>query len=181
LAALTILPAIPAAALIARDSHPTAAWIVLTILTAMALSGVAQMLPFTRLWPKEVGDITPDQGGASLTILVANICYESEQYEAVSAAIQQTNPDLLLLIEPDQTWREALADLASDFPHRIEDVAGEGLGLALWSKLELHDTKIEHVVSKRRPSMFANIALADGRSIRFVGLHPTPPGLKDST
>ncbi len=181
LAALNILPAIPAAILITRDSYPVAAWIVLACLAAMAISGLVQLAPFTRLWHKEVGDLDSKQGGVEITILVANICYESSQHDEVSQAIRSVGPDVLLLIEINDTWRNVLAELASDFPHRIEDIAGEGLGLALWSKIELSDTKIEHIVSERRPSIFADITLSDDRTIRFVGLHPTPPGLKDST
>jgi endonuclease/exonuclease/phosphatase (EEP) superfamily protein YafD len=181
LAALNVLPAIPATILIARDSYPIAAWIVLACLAGMVASALVQLAPFTRLWRKEVDGVDPKEGGDGVTIMVANICYESDQHENMARAIEQAGPDVLLLIELDQPWRDALADLAAQFPHRVEDIAGEGLGLALWSKLELSDTKVEHIVSDRRPSIFADVAVSDDRNMRFVGLHPTPPGLKDST
>ncbi|MFI4915315.1 MAG: endonuclease/exonuclease/phosphatase family protein [Phycisphaerales bacterium JB060] len=182
LAALTILPAIVLLGLMARGSGRAVAASLIVALLAFAVSGLIQMLPFSRFWRKEVPALTGEASSDStLTILVANICYESDQYEKVADAIRSANPDLLLLIEVNETWRDSLERLAERFPHRVESISGEGLGLALWSQRELRETHIDHIVSERRPSIFADVNLADGRSVRFVGLHPTPPGLRDST
>ncbi len=182
LSALTILPAVPLLALLARDSEPLAASILLVLLILMACSGLVQMAPFTRLWRREVQDlIDSTEESAMLTILVANICYENEEHRAVADSISRADPDVLLLIELDTKWRDALADLADRFPHRVESIAGEGLGLGLWSKRPLSNESIEHLISERRPSIFADLQMPDGRALRFVGLHPTPPGLQDST
>lgn len=182
LAAVTILPAIVLLVLMARGSARVVAASLIVVLLAFALSGLVQMLPFSRLWRKEVPALTGrSSDDSTLTILVANICYESDQYDEVAAAITNADPDLLLLIEVDEPWREALDGLAERYPHRVESISGDGLGLALWSRRQLRDAHVDHLVSERRPSIFADVDLADGRSVRFVGLHPTPPGLCDST
>lgn len=182
LAALTSVPAVPLLVIISRDAGAWFATALLVLLLAMAASGVVQLLPFTRLWSREVeglGEAARNED--SLRILVANVRYESRQFEAVSNAILEADPDLLLLIEIDETWHSALHSLAQGYPHRIESIADEGLGLALWSRRPLGWGGIEHLISERRPSIVAEVETPDGRTIRFVGLHPTPPGLRDST
>lgn len=182
LAALTGLPAIPLVVLILCDATSSAAAILLLLLLAMAVSGLVQMLPFTRLWAREVGSLKDTERGATqLSLLVANICYESDRHEQIARTIQKIDPDLMLLIEIDEPWRGALDKLTDEFQYRIESINGEGLGLALWSKHLIRDGQIEHLISDRRPSIFANVEAPDGRIVRFVGLHPTPPGLRDRT
>lgn len=186
LAGLAVVPVFPLLLLLARGSHQTEAIVTLCVLAVLALWGLAQLMPFTRLWHKEVGELeaptgNPSPNGSAFTIFVANIRYESTEYESVAHVLMETDADLLLLIEVNQPWFDALAAVRDRYPHRIESIAGEGLGLALWSKRPFHDGHIEHIISKRRPSIFADFDLDDGRRIRFVGLHPTPPGLRDST
>ena len=181
LAALTVVPAIPLLVLIARNAHVLESMIVLGLLVIMALWGLALFLPYSRFWRKDVGDLAPAGNGSTITFLVANICYESDQYREMSKTIAEAGADVLLLIEVNDTWRRKLEELSTEYEHRIEDISGEGLGLALWSKLPLKDSRIDHIIEERRPSIFADIELPDGREINFVGLHPTPPGLRDST
>jgi endonuclease/exonuclease/phosphatase (EEP) superfamily protein YafD len=181
LAALTIVPALPLIALIIRESHATEAAILLAILLGMALLGLGQMLPFTGLWRKEVADLDGRADDGQISILVANICYESDQHDAMRSVIEKADPDVMLLIEVNDVWSRALDPLRAAYPHRVESVADEGLGLVLWSRLEMRDGRIEHIMSERRPAIFADIQAPDSRWLRFVGLHPTPPGLRDST
>ncbi len=181
LASLTVVPAIPLFVLLARGSHQTQAVIALLVLTALALWGLCQLLPFTRLWPKEVDDLGSIGEGSTVSILIANICYESERHESVAQAILEADAEVLLLIEINGVWHDALGSVRDRYPHRVESIAGEGLGLALWSTHELRNGRIEHILEARRPSIHADIELGDGRAIRFVGLHPTPPALRDST
>ena len=181
LAGLTVVPGLLLAVVLLHNSYAIHAWILLGVLALIALLELVQLLPFTRLWPREVPDIGADGHHSSLTLLVANICYASDRYNELASAIKEVDPDVLLLIEVDGNWSARLQHLEHQYEHRIQDVLGEGLGLALWSKLPLHDARIEHLISTRRPSIFADIELGNGRKVSFVGVHPTPPALADST
>ncbi|MEM8758029.1 MAG: endonuclease/exonuclease/phosphatase family protein, partial [Planctomycetota bacterium] len=88
------------------------------------------------------------------------------------------SPDLLLVVEIDEPWFEALAEVRGRYPHRVECVRGDGLGIALWSRLELGSPSVSFLVSDRRPSVWARVMLPGAKTVRFVGLHPTPPGLE---
>lgn len=145
---------------------------------AIACFEATYTLPFTPLWPTEVAATTEP---VNLRLMVANIEYENDRYDEVAQAIERQDPDVLLLIEFDDKWSEALQPLRKNYQHHIEVVRGEGLGLAMWSKLPVESEEVKYLVTERRPSIFAKLKLADGTLCELVGVHPTPPGLSDST
>ncbi|WP_165698829.1 endonuclease/exonuclease/phosphatase family protein [Bremerella volcania] len=153
-------------------------WILGGGILAAACWQAAHVLPFTPLWPQELADASEQK---NLRLMVANIKYSNTQFDEVSQVIQQQDPDLLLLIEINQKWKSELDPLRQAYPHHVEVIRDEGLGLALWSKLPILNEEVKYLVSKLRPSIFATLALPDGKTVQVAGLHPTPPGLKDDT
>ena len=139
----------------------------------------SHIVPFSKLWPTEVKAISKGQMG--VRIVVSNLDYENEDPESVSAELMDENPDILLLVEYDDEWHRRLSDIRNDFPFRHEEVRGEGLGMAIWSKLPFDSAETRHLVSDRRASLWVKLNLNSGAPVNFVGVHPTPPGLKDST
>lgn len=152
-----------------------------TILMALAVGlwQLAHVLPYTPVWQTEV----PSADGAAnaFRVLVANVEIGNSQKQQVLETIESHNPDLLLLVEVDQKWLEALAPLREVMPHTVDQPREEGLGISLWSRYPLREADVEHLVSERRASIHADVKLPSGELVHFVGIHPTPPGLMDST
>ncbi len=153
-------------------------WILGGIILAAACFQAAYVLPFTPVWPHELATATKP---TNLRLMVANIEYTNLKTEGVWQTIEQHDPDLLLLIEINSRWKSDLDSLRQAYPHRVEAIRDEGLGLALWSKLPIHRQEVKYLVTDRRPSLFATLVLPDGKAIEVAGVHPTPPGLKDET
>lgn len=147
------------------------------LLLFLAVWQLGYVAVFTPAWRVEVP--AAKTSSECFSLLVANLKVENREHDAVQKMIRDINPDLLLLIEIDDAWHDALQSEADARPHKIDVTAPDGLGLALWSKLELPDEKVEHLVTEKRPSIFAQVKLRDGRNVHFVGVHPTPPGLPD--
>ncbi len=130
------------------------------------------ILPFTRLWPREIAQATR----TDVRFLVSNLKVKNGQHATVREVLAAEEADVLLLIEIDETWAEALAPLRERFTHHSEELRGEGLGIALWSKVPVNAVEVRHLVSDKRASIHADMTIA-GREVAFVGLHPAPPGL----
>lgn len=141
--------------------------------SAAVIIQAAQVAPYTTLWPKSV----PTTRSDSTSLLVVNLDVRNDRKDEVAASIRGVDADLLLVIELDEHWEDGLRALRSRYPHRVGVTRSEGLGIALWSKLPLKDARVEHLVSDRRASVHATVQPARGPSFRFVGVHPTPPGL----
>ncbi len=150
----------------------------LCVLTAVVLWQVSLMLPFTRLWRVELPAGDPDAEQA-LRLVVANVCFENEQRELACRAIMELDCDLLLMIEIDEHWDRALEPYRKDYPHRSEHIAGEGVGICLWSRLPIERVRVKYLVSDKRASIHAAVRDRVGERFEFVGVHPTPPALAD--
>jgi len=132
----------------------------------------AQIVRYTPVWPVSV---EPAESRV-VRLAVMNLDKHNERHAEVAALIGELGPDLLLLIEIDRSWADGLSETAELFEHRIEDVESDGLGIALWSRLELRDIEKQELVSEKRTSIHGRAVLPDGREVELVGLHPTPPG-----
>ena len=137
------------------------------------------MIQFSPIWSKEIA--VAGSNSPSTKFVVSNLDYENEKPEPVSQQLAEEQPDVLLLVEYNEAWQLRLVELRSRFAYHHEEVRGEGLGMALWSNLPIKQSETRFLVSERRPSIWAELELKSGEPLNFVGVHPTPPGLLDST
>lgn len=146
--------------------------VLLGALIAVILWQGWHIAPYTPLWPKAV----PTAQHSDFSLLVCNLDIRNTQHDQIAAMLREEDPDILILVELDQTWHDRLQTIADAYPHMTETVLPDGLGLGVWSKLPLSDTEIRHIVSERRPSIFTTVTL-DTHEIRLVAIHPTPPAM----
>jgi endonuclease/exonuclease/phosphatase (EEP) superfamily protein YafD len=155
------------------------------VLAALALFGICTVVqsvyvaPFLSIWPVDVPSAKGMEGGERLRVLVSNLYNENERREELARWLERDDIDLLILAEVDDEWMRVLGGVRERYEYRLEAIHPEGLGMALWSKLELSDATVEYLVSEDRPSLHARVRLGDGRSIAVNAVHPAPPGLKD--
>jgi endonuclease/exonuclease/phosphatase (EEP) superfamily protein YafD len=177
-------------AVVAEGSAPgDLAWWLLVLL-GVILWQTGHVWRYTRLWKPQVQPIEQpceshaddrDYAGAEgpcFRLMSSNLDKRNTRYDQARAVFEQHRPDLLQLIEIHDDWAEGLAPLREHYPHRIEHITDDGLGIALWSRLELEDAKLVFPVSDYRASIHAWVHLQDGRRIRYIGTHPVPPGLR---
>lgn len=148
----------------------------------LLIAGIWQwshVIPFTFAWPTEVAS-TPESIQDDFRLLVVNLSYQNDAYSEVIAEIEAADPEVLILIEIDQRWSSGLKALRAKYTHHHDEVRGEGLGISVWSKLAMPSAATRFIVEDRRPSIWATLSHEHGK-LNLVAVHPTPPGLKDST
>jgi endonuclease/exonuclease/phosphatase (EEP) superfamily protein YafD len=136
----------------------------------------AHVIRYTPVWRTDV----PAYAGADeheLRVMVSNLDFENTRYDAARSVITDMNPDVLLLVELNGRWERALQRVADRFPYRSTEAREDGRGIALWSHLPLRDTEVRFLVDDDRPSVHADVEFVGGQRVRFIGVHPTPPGL----
>lgn len=154
----------------------------LVVLLACFFWQLSHVVAYTPLIKVELPNADDTVRGLT-SIAVVNVQFDNAEPHLVVKQLEKLDSDLLLLMEVDERWAKVLAPLESRYPHRAGVVREKGLGILLWSKPKLIDPAVEHLVSEDRASIHAGIELPDGTTFRFVGVHPTPPGLakqKDS-
>jgi endonuclease/exonuclease/phosphatase (EEP) superfamily protein YafD len=94
---------------------------------------------------------------------------------------RRLEPDVLLAMETDAWWDRELSALEGDYPHRVREPLENTYGMHLFSKLELVDPEVRHLLEDDVPSIHAGIRLRSGAVIEFHGVHPKPPDVDQDT
>lgn len=122
--------------------------------------------------------------GSRLRVLSVNVQMGNHQAEELLELVRRHEPDLFFAIETDAWWNEQLATLQSSFPDHVDhfdETGGDYFGLHLFSKYPLLDPEVRFLTRNDAPSVFTGIRLPGGDRIEFVGIHPKPPTIGQSS
>lgn len=159
-------------ALVWRPAQGWTFWLSVALAAATVLVQLGYVLPYTPLWRKEAKDA--EGGHPTLTLLMANVLMSNRRVEGLIAFIQQQNPDIIVLDEPDEWWEQALATLEGDYPHTLKEPRANTYGMLLYSRLPFIDCERDHIIEPGVPSFHVSVPL-DGRRVRLHLVHPKPP------
>ncbi|MFN4316804.1 endonuclease/exonuclease/phosphatase family protein [Acinetobacter parvus] len=159
--------------------------LLLGVIAAVAYQ-LKMVLPYTPVWKKQVLHVRQDQLNVEqqISLLVANVLTPNHKYHLLLEQINRLQPDVVLTLETDQVWQEALKPIEADYPYRVAVPQGNLYGMHLYSRLPLADTEVKFILSDETPSIHATIRLRSGLSVQLYCLHPKPPSpteAKDST
>ena len=159
--------------------------LLLGVIAAVAYQ-LKMVLPYTPVWKKQVLHVRQDQLNVEqqISLLVANVLTPNHKYHLLLEQIDHLQPDVVLTLETDQIWQEALKPIEADYPYRVAVPQDNLYGMHLYSRLPLADTEVKFILSDETPSIHATIRLRSGLSVQLYCLHPKPPSpteAKDST
>ncbi|MEZ4701249.1 MAG: endonuclease/exonuclease/phosphatase family protein [Rhodothermales bacterium] len=166
------------------DPLETGDQIVLAALGVSVAFLIYRILPYTRIAPYQTLTCTNPDPGTRIRLLCSNVLQSNREAEKLLALIHAKQPDLVLVVETDTWWREALGELDATYPHRILHPLDNTYGMLCFSRLPIEDEEVRFLVEDDVPSIFATVVLPAGARIRLVGMHPRPPRpdiLQDST
>ncbi len=127
-----------------------------------------QVLP----WYKPSANVWPNVQ-PNLRVLLANVCQENRERDAVLRHAQAVDPDLAVFEEIDSEWLAALQPLASDLPH-VAYVPGASLrGIAVFSRMKLCDQHVEEFGNPLAPSLVCRVDFGK-TPFTLVVTHPWP-------
>ncbi len=146
-------------------------------LGAIAAVNLAHVLPYTPLWRKETADFdgARDRKGHELDLIACNVKMSNRHYERLSALIEERDPDIFVLMEVDQPWADAFADVLRHYPHTVLQPQENSYGLIMASKFPLIDPQVQFLLTEGVPSIITTVELPDGQHFRLYCIHPEPP------
>ncbi|MFN7147417.1 MAG: endonuclease/exonuclease/phosphatase family protein, partial [Myxococcota bacterium] len=142
------------------------------VFAAVAWQGAA-ILPFTPLFPLEVKP-AERADAPRLRILLANVLQDNRDAAALLDEVARLDPDLVLAMETDAWWAEALTPLHATYPHRLSAPLPNTYGIILYARVPFEEGEVRYLIEPDIPSVHATFRLG-GRPIRFHGVHPQPP------
>lgn len=135
------------------------------------------VLPYTFVWKKQVKQVRQDQldPQRQISLIVSNVLTTNTKYHLLIEKIQTLQPDLVLTLETDQVWQDALAIIEQDYPYRVPVPLDNLYGMHLYSKLKLSNTEVKFILSDDIPSIHTTATLRSGQTVQLYCLHPKPP------
>ena len=137
------------------------------LLIALAMINYAFVLPLYFGKP-DAPNVKP------VRAMLININAGNENTALLLEAIQQADPDVLLLEEVTPKWNRKLKGLEEKYPHQITEARDDCFGIKLLSKLPLSHSSITTIGDSDLPSIVTILHTPHGE-ISFIGTHPLPP------
>ena len=156
-------------------SDTTISTIFLILLGLNAIYIIYLILPFTRIWKKQVLTITKEINGNGISLMIANVYQDNTNYKGCLNEISKVNPDIVLLLETGLKWEMETKILEKDFPYTIKAPLDNTYGMLLYSKLPLEDGSVKFLVEDEIPSIHTIVVLPNEKRIQLYAVHPTPP------
>lgn len=136
--------------------------------------------PYTAMYPRQLADSRAPDDVNRISLLVFNVLTQNREVAALRDLIRESDPDVILLSEPDQWWLDQLDGLEDDYPHTVYQPQDNEYGKLLYSRLELVDPEVRFLIEPAIPSLRTQIRLRSGTLVTLYGVHPRPPGLRRS-
>lgn len=163
------------------DAHRTHESVVLGLLVLAVGYQVVKMFPYTVLMPKQVLTAESLSQDANLKLLVANVLMDNRESEAFLDIVRELDPDVILTVETDDWWEQALRALEQDYPYTLKNPLDNTYGMLLHSRLELIDPEIRFILKDGIPSMHMQVVLPSDDRVFMHFVHPDPPNPKYAT
>lgn len=117
----------------------------------------------------------PEVGaGQGLKVCSINLLSSNHQYEEVIRYIEEEDFDIVLFLEFNARWAEALSGLTEAYPHTHQKIREDNFGIALLSKLPLENSEVLVLSKANMPTLVSTVRY-EGRELQVIGTHPVPP------
>jgi endonuclease/exonuclease/phosphatase (EEP) superfamily protein YafD len=166
-AALALVLAVPVLAGWVRTA------VVVAMLVVIGWQGF-RIYPYTPLAKPEVAQAVISKENC-ISAFSFNVLQTNRDYARTISLIDREDPDIVLLLETDGLWEDALKPVIDRYPHRLSAPLDNLYGLILLSRLPVEDAEITWLIDKETPSVFATMQTSAGMRFRYIGLHPRPP------
>ncbi|WP_199507126.1 MULTISPECIES: endonuclease/exonuclease/phosphatase family protein [unclassified Psychrobacter] len=150
-------------------------WFIFIVLTLSMLFQLYMVLPYTLLWKSEVQSAKDLPGALQIKIMVSNVLTPNPHKQKLIDLVNEHEPDILITLESDKKWEEALEVIEPDYPYTVKIPLDNLYGMHLYSKIELIDPTIHYLMIDDIPSIHTQLQLTDTRRIWLYCMHPMPP------
>jgi endonuclease/exonuclease/phosphatase (EEP) superfamily protein YafD len=149
-------------------------WGVHAIEASLIVYNLIVLIPYTTLYKRnKFSGIS--RHSLSVSVISVNVYQFNENFSKLIDLVNDTDPDILLTMESNQAWEDAMQVLEKDFPYHKKVALENTYGIHFYSKLPTSDIQVNFFVADDLPSIEAKLKTADGTKFTFFGVHPPPP------
>ena len=161
-------------------SH-TIDYVFAVLLIAATINEVVRFFPFTFLSPVQAKSVKHPHPLNQFSFMISNVRMENDEYKKFLELVKKTDPDMLLINEPDNRWQQALQELDVKYPFCVKKPQENTYGMMFYSKLEIVNSEINFLVEDGIPSFNCLIKMNNGFLFELFTVHPQPPRFRKDT
>jgi len=151
-------------------------YLFVTILAACLIMQAWKIIPYTPLAAKDIQDSQEKNAGTTISLYAANVLQSNKKPELLISDFKEMNPDIMLLVETNERWRDyVVKNLPDAYKYRVEVPQDNTYGMLLYSKYQLINPEVKYLVDKKIPSIHTKLLLTSGDTVQLYSIHPTPP------
>lgn len=155
------------------------------VMCAASLSCLAYqlfwILPYTAMFKVQVPQSEAYDSQDSISIMTSNVLMTNRQYGRLLDVVEDADPDILVTLETDQHWQDAISSLKTKYTFNVERPIDNLYGMHLFSKLELRNVEVKEMIEEGVPSIHCEVQLRNSTWVKCHFLHPAPPSPTENT
>jgi endonuclease/exonuclease/phosphatase (EEP) superfamily protein YafD len=136
------------------------------------------LIPYTPLYNVISGNKRPKTTiiqMQQINLLSVNVYQYNTNYNKLISLIYTSKPDLVLTMESNKDWENALSEIENEYPFTHKVSLENTYGMHFYSKLKIIKSKTNYFVADDIPSFEINLMSHSGEEFVFFGVHPPPP------
>jgi endonuclease/exonuclease/phosphatase (EEP) superfamily protein YafD len=138
------------------------------------LAALPVLVNLALIVPLYLPGVKADVESPALRIAEINVYYGNPRHDDVLRFIADTKPDVVLLLEVTDAWRDLFEALQDDYPFQKLALHAGNFGIALVSRLPFDSVAVEELGEAKLPTIIAELTW-DSKPVTIVGTHPLPP------
>ncbi|WP_341222865.1 endonuclease/exonuclease/phosphatase family protein [Loktanella salsilacus] len=156
------------------------------IVTAAALGALGVQVwtlwPYQPIAAKMVAHTPRCADDGRLRVLSTNVQLGNQDAGQVLDMITDSNADIVLVMETNDRWDRDLAPLNQTFEHvmQAQPVDARYYGMQVYSRYPLADARFEYPFDSDTP-LFVGDVEHPRQTVQFIGVHPRPPQIGQSS
>lgn len=111
----------------------------------------------------------------TISIISVNVYQFNKRHKDLIHLVEKVQPDILLTMESNQDWENALASIEKDYPNFKKVALENTYGMHFYTRLEVKSIQVNYFVADDLPSIQASLISPNGTAFTFFGVHPPPP------
>lgn len=147
----------------------------IVLLGAAFIYQAMQIFPYTPWASSEVALSSAPEPGHAVAILAVNVLMENTRHDDLITIIEREDPDVLLLMETDEIWSDALQNVLARYSTVKAHLSDDHYGLIFATRLGVETVEFIWPAEDDTPAVKATLLAPNGPKLSFVGLHPRPP------
>jgi len=137
-----------------------------------AVTGINALVVLRLFWP---AGQSAAGAGQHLRLVSVNLHASNPRTELALEFLKKTDADVVLLMEVNQHWMEALNSLRDRYPEILAEPREDDFGIALLNRVAATNSQVIYLGEAEVPSISTTLLL-NGQAVRLLGTHPLPPG-----